>query len=308
MRRALLLVLAGLLVAATVSPARALAVDLGPYRGLGAWVDTFDYAPRLQPNGQAPPVTPPAVDDMARLGVRTLYLQLANPDGASPDALTDAAEVREFVARAKGVGLKVVAWYLPELADLDHDKRLLTTIAAFRSGAARFDSLALDLEYTQGEPDVSARNDNAVQLARLARSLVGPSRAVGGIVYPAVQTEVLNPILWPDFPYKKLTRSIDVWMPMAYWTFRSAPYRDPYRYTEESVRRLRRNLDDPGAVVHPIGGIANETSPDDYAAFLRAVKQVNAIGWSVYDYNTTPSSAWTFLRGERLPQSNLTAE
>jgi hypothetical protein len=242
---------------------------------------------------------------MARLGVRTLYLQVGNPDGAPPDTLTDAAELREFLSRAKSAGVKVVAWFLPEFSDLDYDTQMLRTIAAFRSGNTRFDTLALDLEYTQGEPDVSARNDKAVALARTTRELLGPTRAIGGIVYPPVQTEVLNPALWPGFPYQRLAKWIDVWMPMAYYTFRAPPYRDPYRYTEESVRRLRKNLDAPDALVHPIGGIADQTTPEDYTAFLRAVKKVKGIGWSVYDYNTTASSAWTFLRAA---QSNLTAE
>ena len=34
---------------------------------------------------------------MARLGVRTLYVQVANPDGASPDQLTDEVQLREIL-------------------------------------------------------------------------------------------------------------------------------------------------------------------------------------------------------------------
>ncbi len=61
--------------------------------------------------------------------------------------------------------------------------------------------------------------------------------------------------------------------------------------------RLRKRLDNDNALVHPIGGIADLTSPEDYVAFLRAVKSTKSIGYSVYDFNTTSSSAWTFLRG-----------
>ena len=98
-------------------------------------------------------------------------------------------------------------------------------------------------------------------------------------------------------PEKKLAESVDVWMPMTYFTFRSDPYRDAFRYTDESVARLRKRLGNDNALVHPIGGIADQTSPEDYLAFLRAVKNTKAIGYSVYDFNTTSSSAWTFLRG-----------
>ncbi len=239
MRRGLLLLVACLAVVggvlAPVGAAAAQTADVDPYRGLGAWVDSFDYAPRLQANGNPPPVTADSVDDMARLGVRTLYLQVANPDGASPDQLTDEVQLREILTRARSAGLKVVAWYLPGLADVVLDTRMVKTINAFRSGTARFDTIALDLEYTEGEPDVALRNDNMIEVARNTRKLVGTKRAIGAIVYPAVQTEVLNPVLWPGFPYKKLAESVDVWMPMAYYTFRSEPYRDAFRYTDESV-------------------------------------------------------------------------
>jgi len=49
-------------------PARGATTDLGPYRGLGTWVDVFDYTARTQPEGAPLPVTPDSVDDMAALG------------------------------------------------------------------------------------------------------------------------------------------------------------------------------------------------------------------------------------------------
>ena len=279
----------------------ATAADVDPYRGLGAWVDSFDYAPRLQSNGNPPPVTASSVDDMARLGVRTLYLQVANPDGVSPDQLTDETQLREILTRARTAGLKVVAWYLPGLADVaptPHGQDHRRVPERHRE----FDTVALDLEYTQGESDVAVRNDNTVEVARNTRQVARyEARARRRSSIPAVQTEVLNPVLWPNFPYKRLAESVDVWMPMTYYTFRSDPYRDPFRYTDESVTRLRKRLDNDNALVHPIGGSRDQTSPEDYVAFLRAVKSTKAIGYSVYDFNTTSSSAWTFLRGASVP-------
>ena len=97
-----------------------------------------------------------------------------------------------------------------------------------------------------------------------------------------------------------LRRNLDV-MPSPVEERPGLLVRDPFRYTEESVARLRKHLDDDHALVHPIGGIADQTSPEDYVAFLRAVKSTRAIGYSVYDFNTTSSSAWTYLRGAGLP-------
>src|SRR4029079_13450465 len=132
-------------------------------------------------------------------------------------------------------------------------------------------------------------------------------RPVCGIVYRAVQAEVINPALWPKFPYKRLAKSVDVWMPMTYWTFRDGTYRDPYVYTAESVTRLRENLGDKKAVVHPIGGIGNESSAGDYDAFLRAVYDTKSVGWSIYDYNTMASSAWPRMRTGGVPTTTTTS-
>jgi len=115
-------------------------------------------------------------------------------------------------------------------------------------------------------------------------------------VYPAVQMEVVNPNLWPNFPYVQLAPHFDVWMPMAYWTYREAPYDDAYNYTEESVRRLRTNLGDDDAAVHPIGGLGELSTPTDYANLVRAGQEVDAFGWSIYDADTMKTSGWVHLQ------------
>ncbi len=131
------------------------------------------------------------------------------------------------------------------MSDVDTDDlAMLRRIADFRAGGRGFDAIALDLENTTVVADVAVRNDRIVELTKRTRKLVDSIVPLGAIVYPAVQTEVINPSLWPNFPYRRLAPSIDVWLPMAYFTYRDAAsgYRDPLRYTEESVRRLRENL------------------------------------------------------------------
>src|SRR3954451_11272460 len=60
------------------------------FRGLGTWVDVYDYGPRFQgPAAPLPAVTPASVDDMARLGVKTVYLQAAQDDDRSEGAIVD---------------------------------------------------------------------------------------------------------------------------------------------------------------------------------------------------------------------------
>jgi hypothetical protein len=297
MRRVVPLLVALVVLVVPVVPAHA-AVDLDAYRGLGSWVDIYDYAPRAQPEGSPPPVTPQSVDDMAALGARTLYIQVVNPVGESPKVLFDAGLLGEFVAHAHNAGIKVVAWYLPSVVDVDADYAMIQRIAAFRVDGKGFDGVALDLEDTQDVPDVAIRNDRIVDLTKRTRKLLGKSRALGAIVYPAVQTDLINPALWPTFPYRRLQSSVDVWMPMAYFTFRdvASGYRDPLRYTVDSVALLRAHLRDKAAPVHVIGGIADLATPEDYAAFLMAARRTKAVGYSMYDFRTTSSAAWTYLR------------
>jgi hypothetical protein len=297
----LVLLFVALVSLAVVLPATSAhaAADLAPYRGLGAWVDVFDYAQRAQPEGAPPPVTPESVHDMASLGAETLYLQVVNPVGEPPTSLYDADLLGRFLSRAHDEDLHVVAWYLPSVEHVADDLSMVRRIVGFRADGEQFDGVALDLEDTTGVPDVAVRNDRIVKLTKRTRALLGDDRALGAIVYPAVQTDIINPLLWPKFPYRRLAPSVDVWMPMAYFTFRDAEsgYRDPRRYTEESVRRLRAHLGDPSAPVHVIGGIADLATPEDYTAFVHAAHETKSVGYSMYDFRTTSSAAWATLRG-----------
>jgi hypothetical protein len=111
-----------------------------------------------------------------------------------------------------------------------------------------------------------------------------------------VLLEVVNPNYWPGFPYQEIAASYDVWQTMGYWTDRrtDSGYRDPYRYTDENIRRLRNNLGQPTAPVHPVGGVGG--SPGDVEGFLRAAVENGSIGGSIYDWRTTRAEAWPSLR------------
>lgn len=294
------LFVAVLLVSILPTHAGAQDADLDPFEGLGAWVDVFDYAPAYLQEPGPPPIVPATVDDLDALGTETIYLQAAFDDTRSDGFIVDRSVVGAILRRAHDNGVAVVAWYYPQLVDTDRDLRHLRALLDFRSGGERFDAIALDIESTQ-VADIVDRNKRIVGLARDLREEADDDVAVGAIVYPAVQLEVLNTTLWPDFPYKKLARHVDVWMPMVYWTFREAPYRDAANYTQESVRRLRRNLDDSDAPVHPVGGLAEGSTPQDIVDFLRGSERVDAIGLSLYDADTTFTPAWAYLRGDAPP-------
>jgi len=263
------------------TPAR----TVSAYGGLGVWVDAFDASPAYA--GGEPPVQPEAVSDWVAAGARTVYVQAARVD--SDDLLLERDVLAELLLRAHAADLLVVAWYLPTFADVDADLDRLLAMAEFDALGHRFDGIAVDIEAIEAVPDVEERSARLVALSQALRD-ARPGEALGAIVPPAVQLEVVNPAYWPRFPWQALDGSYDVWLPMAYWTTRAGTrYRDPYAYVEESVRRMRADLGRDDAVVHAVGGIGDALAPGDLDAFARAVADTGAIGGSIYDWNSLPA-------------------
>jgi hypothetical protein len=279
------------------------------YAGQGAWVDAFDFSPPYtRPN--PPVVTPAVIGDMADHGVRTLYLQASRIDARSPDVLEDRWLLAEFLLRAHARNMRVVGWFLPKWGDDTSDIDRLRAITQFSVLGQRFDGVAVDIEYVQDGLDPPVRNQRLLALSQALRQQVGGD-ALGAIVLPPVATEVINPKLWPDFPWAGIKPYYDVWLPMSYWSNRTtrSGYKDGYRYTAENVSRLRTDLADANARVHAVGGIGavnaataptNTDEPmaviGDLDGFVRALREARAIGGSIYDWRTTDPAARDKLR------------
>ena len=272
--------------------------DLTAYKGLGTWVDAYDFSPQYQTRGAPPAVTVDSIDDMAAEGVRTLYLQAAKDDARSPGELVNPELLGPMLLRAHARGIRVVAWYLPKFYDVDSDLRRLVAMRDFRADGHGFDGIGVDIEWRADVPDVPTRNARLIELSRRTRQAMG-NAALSAIPVPPVVMEVINPKYWPDFPWRELAPFYDVWLPQCYWTFRkqSSGYRDGYRYTEENIRRMRNNLGLPNAPVHALGGTDNRSTDADYRGFVRAAHDTRSLGASIYDWRTTPGSAWPVLRG-----------
>ena len=285
-------------VAAAPAPrrtyARAAAIvpgSIDAFRGLGVWVDTYDWSNEFTKN--KPSVVPADVDRMAEHGAQTLYIQAAKQDSAGD--VVDPALLQQFIDRAHARGMGVVAWYLPTLVDPAKDLTRLVAIAGLR-----VEGIAVDIE-SRDVADAAERSNRLVDLSAALRQAL-PGRPIGACVMPAVATEVINPAFWPGFPWHQLAPLYDVWMPMDYWTFRKADsgYRDAYRYTAENIDRLRADLGLPAAPVHPIGGIGDGTTTDDVDGFTRAAIERHVIGGGLYDFRTTADALWPALRGFRI--------
>lgn len=276
------------------------------YRGLGTWVDGFDFSPPYSATG-VPPVVPAAINDMAEFGVQTLYLQSGRLDDRSPDVLEDRWIITEFLMRAAANDIDVVAWYLPKWTDDDTDLRHLLAAHEFEVLGYRFDGVAVDIEWNEDGLEVAERNERFVKLSQQLDIAMGDD-PIGAIVLPPVQTEVLNTTYWPDFPWLEVAPNYEVWMPMSYWSFRTPPYDDPYVYNGESIERLRANLADPEAIVHSIGGIGGQidappSGTEPYIAqvgqlerFAESVADTGSIGGSIYDWDTLDQAGRASMR------------
>jgi hypothetical protein len=261
--------------------------DVDAYAGPGTWVDVYD----IGATGDPPTVTPADVDAMAEAGVRTIYLQAARDQGRGRPGVVAPAVLGAFLVRAHEHDMRVVGWYLPRFGDVDRDLAHLEAIATFEVFGHRFDGIAVDIEWTDDVPGHRERSARLVELSQRLREAVG-DEALGAIVMPPVHLEEVNTDLWPGFPWEELADLYDVWLPMGYWTVRTpaSGFRDAARYTDENLARLRGHVGDD-AVVHPIGGLAEDAGPDDVAGFAAQARRHDSIGASLYDWATARPGA-----------------
>jgi hypothetical protein len=248
------------------------------YRGLGTWVSIYSDSTLADPAG--------AVARMKAEGVQTLYLETSNwrqsVDIVRPQTMAAMIEA------AHAQGIKVVAWYLPSYKPVRTDlRRSLNAIGFTTPTAQRFDGFALDIEATE-VGSIPLRNRLQGRLAANLRRSVGPDYPLGAIVPEG------GALFWPGFPYAQTARYFDVFLPMAYFTFRVHGAGAVRGYVRRNIATIRSILgsDTP---VHPIGGEAAHATASEVAAYVGAARAGGAIGASLYDFNGTTPAAWSQL-------------
>lgn len=268
---------------AAAAPVRNLSV----YNGLGTWIDVYDWSVTYGKDGEL--VSAATVDQMARAGVQTLYVQTSKWD--APTDVLEPERLMPIIERARANGIRVVAWYLPTFEDPQRDMGRL--MAASRLPV---DALAVDIESLKFK-DVPERNRRLIEISTNLRAAL-PDLALGAIPFPPVVTDVINPNLWPSFPWTELAPLYDVWMPMSYQSQRKSEsgYRDGYRYMAENIDRMRAHLNNPSTPVHAIGGIADKTTAGDIDGIYRASLERGVLGGSLYDWRTTSSDLWAHMQ------------
>ena len=285
-RLVLALVLSAVLLAPTAGAGASVSSGrLDAYAGLGTWLPIYVFAKKAWRNPEQ------QVAAMARNGARTLYLETGNyrqrVDLVRPQA------VGRFVDSAHAAGLRVVAWYLPSFGRPRQDERRALAAIRFRSASGeRFDAFALDIEATIVRR-MGLRNQRLLRLSARLRKAVGPAYPLGAIVPSPVG---MSPSYWPNIPYRALTRSYDVFLPMAYSTMRGVHgSRATLAYLSATVAAIRTGTRNPNVPIHLIGGLSGKMGAGETAGFMRAVADCAPLGFSLYAFPGTRPATWTAL-------------
>jgi hypothetical protein len=274
-------------------PKRAPGPSIGAFRGLGAWVDTYDYDDIPDPVA--------AVADMKARGVKTLYIQTGRwnkPDKDASEPFADRAVLERWIHAAHAQKMKIVGWYLPAYDDMTRDVRRTRAIALYRTALGqRFDALGIDIEY-RAQVSRDEFNAGVADHVRRVRLLLGSKYPIAAITPAPLQMEI-RPEYWAGFPWRSLAEHSDVFMPMAYWSFRhdcdSNPAHCAYGYTRGSVEKIRELTGKPNVPVHVLGGVADAITAQEVVDFVKAATDTNVYGGSLYDYFTTKPEYWVPL-------------
>lgn len=253
--------------------------DLSAYESLGSWIDIYDEWPWDHPSR--------AVHELDDRGVRTVFLQTSN--WGAKTKIFRPQQTKKFLKAAHRRDMKVVSWYVPSFAKRKEDFKRSKAAALFNRGGERFDSFGLDIESTV-VGDIALRNRRLIDLSKRLRRLVGPDYTLG-----AITPDPVKALYWPDFPYERVSKLYDVFVPMGYFSFRTDGYRGVKKYTVAGIRNIRRESGDPDVPIHLIGGIGGETKVPEVKAFVRAVKGNDVLGGSYYDMTVTSDQEWQHL-------------
>lgn len=257
------------------------AVDLVAYRGLGSWIDIFNAKPWENPKA--------AVRTMSKRGAKTIFLQTSTYGQSG--GIYDEAAVNAFLHHAHRAGMKVVAWYVPSFTQQKIDLRRSLRAINYRSPSGeKFDSFGLDIEAALVD-NVSLRNDRLLALSRRIRNATGGS-------YPlsAITPDPIASSYWPSFPWKQTAKIYDVIVPMGYFTFRAHGFEEVRDYTADNIEKIRNETEDPDVPIHVIGGIADAAGPTDLKGFVKASRENEVMGASLYDYPITSRRSWYEMR------------
>jgi hypothetical protein len=271
---------------------------LDPYRGLGAWIDLYDYGTARPLEAQDAAVTAAMLQNR---GVRTIFMQTSRWN--LPGQINSPDVAAAFIEQAHARGMKVVGWYLPGFADVDRDVASSLAVLSFRTPSGQaFDGFAADIEDNKAVGGMLAAFNGGVATYSAKLRAAAPAGAVLGAIVPDAKNNMRAPGLWAGFPWPEIARAYDVVMPMAYWSVIKPACRsslDATAYMKEVVARTQA-LMGTTKPMHPIGGIADCTTGAEVEQYVNLGLEQGWLGGSLYDTLTTDRSPWAEHMWEQL--------
>jgi hypothetical protein len=128
-----------------------------------------------------------------------------------------------------------------------------------------------------------------IDLSDRVRKVAGPDYPLGAII-----PDPGHSLYWPGFPYKRVAARYDVFVPMGYFTFRTRGYGNVRAYTTLNIKLIRKAIG-PDTPIHVIGGIADDVGVPAARGFIRAIKDHDVLGASLYDFPITSKRTWREL-------------
>ena len=285
MWRSLYLILPVLLLGALL-PTTAAASDAASrtavFAGTGLWVDIYDETikdPQF------------VVGEAIAHGIQTIYVETSNYH--SPADVMYPDQIREMISLAHANSIKVVPWYLPGYRNIALDRRRFTA-AVNVGGADPIDGLGVDIE-ADIVRNRQLRANRAAAMVQWLRATY-PDLPMAGIV----PRDALA--WWRIFPYATIRANTDAMLPMCY----TSRYLTPAQTTAMAaacVTTIREQTGDPAAPVHVIAGVTDFLKPRLLIAAARGAKSAGAMGFSLYNLETTTPAGWRAIDVWRAPTS-----
>ena len=267
-----------LALAAGVAQPNASTRSLRAFAGTGSWVSVYDTQALEHPNR--------VVATLRAHHIHTLFVETSN-DRASRD-VRHPLGIGHLLDAAHAARVKVVGWYLPSFYAPRRDIRRALAGARFHSShGVHFDAFALDIESTKVH-SLTLRTRRAVWVAHDVRAGLPQRMALG-----AITIDPAGARYWNGYPFAGLRHSVDVFLPMEYFTDRTSGVRRVAAYSRRNVELVRSRAGDASFPVHPIGGEAHEATLPELRAFLAASKDM--IGVSLWEYGETSVRQWALL-------------
>ena len=285
MWRSLYLILPVLLLGALL-PTTAAASDAASrtavFAGTGLWVDIYDETIK------DPQVV---VGEAVAHGIQTIYVETSNYH--SPADVMYPDQIREMISLAHANSIKVVPWYLPGYRNIALDRRRFAA-AVNVGGADPIDGLGVDIE-ADIVRNRQLRANRAAAMVKWLRATY-PDLPMAGIV----PRDALA--WWRIFPYATIRANTDAMLPMCY----TSRYLTPAQTTAMAaacVTTIREQTGDPAAPVHVIAGVTDFLKPRLLVAAARGAKSAGAMGFSLYNLETTTPAGWRAIDVWRSPTS-----